>query len=562
MPPVFSKKKRHALHLLGIGALLWILFGYILYPALTTLMASLRHQDMLTLARYADFFTSSTSLEVLKNSVVLGALTVLTCGVVGTGLAFLVHYFEFPCRNIMDKLLLLPVMMPGIIIVFAFVQLYGESGLVTKTIEHVLDLREAPYDFSGLPGILFVHAYTQYVYFYLTVSLAIRQIDGSAIESARSLGASRFKIFTSVILPFIAPALITSAAITFMTGIGSFTAPIIIGGGFKVLTTQILLSKANNYMGLAATQVIILTCISLLFFIFLRWYEKKTLFAHSVKGVPFQPVPIPDPRAKALIFGCTSLLSLLVLLPFLTIIVLSFVDSGSWMVSIYPEKFSLDNYHALFTKRRTFQPFANSVNMSLLAAMLCLAVAVPASYVIEKTRYRFRWAIDLLVMLPWAMPSSAVAINIINASSRPNIFSFNSVLVGTYLLLPLGYFIRSLPIVVKTTHIAFQNLNDTFIEASKSLGASGSTTLRKVVLPILYPGLLAGFLLVFIRSIGEYTVSAFLCTPSNKPISIAMVNAIFEYNIGLAMAYGTLLILLTACLSLLIGWLRPKGALQ
>ena len=85
-------------------------------------------------------------------------------------------------------------MMPGIIIVFAFVQLYGESGLVTKTLESVLNLKEAPYTFTGLPGILFIHALTQYVYYYITVSLAIKQIDSSVIESARNLGASKLKV--------------------------------------------------------------------------------------------------------------------------------------------------------------------------------------------------------------------------------------------------------------------------------------------------------------------------------------------------------------------------------
>ncbi|MEJ2641653.1 MAG: ABC transporter permease subunit, partial [Desulfosarcinaceae bacterium] len=109
-----------------------------------------------------------------------------------------------------------------------------------------------------------------------------------------------------------------------------------------------------------------------------------------------------------------------------------------------------------------------------------------------------------------------------------------------------------------TTHVSFRNLNDTLIEASKSLGASWIGTFVKVVLPILSPGLLAGFLLVFIRSIGEYTVSAFLYTAANRPISIAMVNGIFEYNVGLAMAYGTLLIGLTAILSLAIGKLTNR----
>ena len=552
-----NKLKGRILPGAGIGALFFVLVGYILYPALTTLQKSLGTEFGFGWENYSEFFTSASSLQVLQNTLVLGGLTVLFCGIVGTGLAFLVHYFECPHRNLLDKLLLLPVMMPGIIIVFAFVQLYGESGLVTKTLQLLLGLDEIPYNFTGLPGILFVHIYTQYVYFYLTVSLAIKQIDFSVIESARILGASRFKVFVSVILPCVAPAIITSAAVTFMTGVGSFSAPSIIGGGYKVLTTQILLSKANNFMEMAAVQVIVLTVISMAFFALLRWYEKRRLFVGSVKGVPFQSVRIKSSFLRNLVSGIKFVLLLLILLPFITIIVLSFVESSSWMVSIYPQEFSLINFKAIFLKARKFRPFMNSIEMSVLAAFVCLMVAVPASWIIEKTNLKLKGVVEFLVVLPWAMPASAIAINLIIANSRPTIFSFNIVLVGAYVLLPLGYFIKSLPIVVRVTHISFQGLNSTLLEASRSLGATGFRTFRKVALPIIYPGLLAGFLYVFVRSIGEYTISTFLYTASNKPVSIAMVNAIFEYDIGLAMAYGTLLMVMTVFLSFVIAKLSP-----
>jgi iron(III) transport system permease protein len=521
-------------------------------------MVSLNIDSTFSLFNYTNLLRTANSLNVIKNSIVLGVLTVIVCGLVGTILAFTVHYFDFPCSNIVDKLLLLPVMLPGIIIVFAFVQLYGESGLATKTLELILNLKSAPYEFSGLSGILVVHACTQYVYFYLAVSIAIKHIDYSVVESARNLGASKLKIFTSVIWPFITPALITSSAVTFMTGIGSFTAPSIIGGGYKVLTTQILLSKANNYMDVAATQVVVLTLISFAFFALFRWYERRKQFVFSVKSVPIRPVRIRSRLLKIIVYVIFILLVFSTLLPVVTIILLSFVKSGSWMVSIYPQEFSFENYLAIFTKERTFEPFLNSILMSLLAAFLSLIVAVPSSYIIAKTNLRLKWLIEILVMLPWAMPASAIAVNIINANSTATIFSFNLVLVGTYILLPLGYFIRSIPIMVKTTHISFQNLNDTFLEAAKSLGARRSKLLTTVILPILSPGLLAGFLLVFVRSIGEYTISAFLYTAANRPVSIAMVNAIFEYNIGLAMAYGTLLIGLTTFLSLIISRLIRK----
>ncbi len=544
--------KSRLMRTFGIGLLLWLLVGAILYPALKTVEVSLTDSGMFSLLHYSRFFSSEANLLPLVNSVVLGFLTVVVCGAVGTALAFSIHYFAIPGRQLFDKLLLMPLILPGIVIVFAYVQLYGESGLVTASLKWLFGLPRAPYNFSGLGGILFVHASTQYVYFYLSVSIAIRHIDASVIESACNLGASKTKILTSVVLPFLAPALISSAIITFISGIGSFTAPSIIGGGYKVLTTQILLAKANNYMEVAATQVVILTALSLILFSLSRLYEKRAVFTSSVRGVAIQPVAIANPLMRLFVLIVSAALILIILLPVLTILLLSFVQSETMMVNIFPDRFSWGNYLEIFTRARKFAPFLNSTNMALLASLLGLAVALPSAYLIVKTRIQGKWLIEMLVMLPWAMPASAIAINTINAFNTPNVFVLNTVLVGTYFLLPLAYFVRSVPLIVKTITISLENFNEAYIEAAKSLGASRMQAFTGIVLPMISPGIIAGFLLVFIRSIGEYTISVFLYTPANKPISIAVVNGIFEYNIGLAMAYGTLLILVTTFASLVI----------
>lgn len=560
--PLFEKigGGRQALNAAGVAVLLFFLVGYIFFPVLKTLEVSLVQDQALSTATYTLLFTNGSYREPIVNSILLGFLTVLVCGAIGTSLAFFIHFFRFPCRAVIDKLLLLPMLLPGIIIVFSFVQLYGESGLVTKTLQIVLGLEAPPFRISGLPGILFIHAYTQYVYFYISVSIALKHIDISVIESARSLGASKCRILVTVIVPFLAPALIASGAMTFMTGIGSFTAPSIIGGRFKVLTTQILLAKANNYMEIAATQVIILVSISLFLFCIFRYYEAKTRFAHSVKVVPIRPIRIRNAWARLFVLLAAGLVIVTILLPVATIFLLSFVPSESWMVHYFPTDYTLQNYYDVFSRSRKLEPFLNSVVMALAAAGAGGLIALPCSYIIIRTRARVKWLVEMLTILPWAIPASAIAINIINAFNEPSLFSCGAVLVGTWILLPLGYLIKSLPIMIRTINISFGKLNDAYLEASKSLGAGRLKTFVRITMPILSPGLVAGFLLVFIRSIGDYAVSVFLYNASNKPISIAMVNAIFEYNIGLAMAYGSLLIILTVLLSLIIGWfLRGIG---
>lgn len=534
------------------GFLLWILIGFILYPVLKTFQVSLLDTDGWSINNYTNFFKTESYVTALKNSIILAVLTVIICGIIGTLLAFFVHFFDLPFKKIIDKLLLLPIVLPGLIIVFAFVQLYGESGLVTKTIQTILKLEDIPYQLSGLKGILFIHAYTQYIYFYINVSIAIKHIDRYTVEAAKNLGASRWKIFTSIILPFIKPALIASSIITFMTGIGSFSAPSIIGGSYKVMTTQILLSKANNYMDIAATQVIVLTIVSLLYLGFFRYYENKNKFESSVKGVGIMPLKIGNPLLKTIMIVLSFSLILFILLPIITIFILSFVKPGTWMIDIYPREFSLENYIKIFTKSRSLAPFKNSIIMACITTLFCLFTAVPASYIIVKTKSRLKIIIELLIMLPWAIPSSAIAINMINTFNHPTVFTGNKILVGEYILLPIAYFASLIPLMFRTTTISLQNLNDTYIEASKSLRASQLQTFRKVVLPIINPGIMGGSMLIVIRSIGEYTISAFLYTVSNKPISIAMVNGIFEYEIGLSMAYGALVVVFALASSIFI----------
>lgn len=518
-------------------SLILVLGIFILFPAVRTLMVSFQTDHGVSFANYEYILKTPGSLVAIKNTLVLGILTVLICGAIGTFLAFFVHFFDVPFNRVLDKILMLPLVVPGLIIVFSFVQLYGESGLVTKTLESLFRLDASPYSFGGLSGILLVHAYTQYIYFYMNVTVAIKQLDRSVIEASMNLGASPLKVFTTIVFPFIKPALISSSILTFMTGIGSFAAPNIIGGGYKVLTTQILLAKANMYLELAASQVVVLSLFALSYLGIARLYERKVSFVSAVRESVLQPVKIKSKALRTLMIAIASGLVVMIFLPILTIIVLSFVKPGTWMIDIYPREFNFDNYINIFTKPRSLAPFANSMKMALLASLTAVFVSIPASYILTKTSSKTRPLIEFMVMLPFAMPASAIAINMING--------FSQTLLGTWILLPIAYFVSLLPMAVRSISLSYQRLKSEYAEASKTLGASNPATFLRITLPLIAPGIWAGLLLVFIRSLGEYTISAFLYTASNRPISIAMVNSIFEFNIGLAMAYGALVLALT-----------------
>jgi iron(III) transport system permease protein len=497
--------------------LLAVLGVLVFYPSMRTLLVSLQTDQGFSLENYEYIFSTGGSLVAIKNTLIMGVLTVVICGFIGTFLAFFVHYFDFPFKRLLDRVLLLPLVVPGLIIVFAFVQLYGESGMVTKTIENLLGLDNQPYTFMGLPGILMVHAYTQYIYFYMNVSVAVKELDRSVVDAAINLGASPLRVFRTVIVPYIAPALISSGILTFMTGIGSFSAPNIIGGGFKVLTTQILLAKANLYMDLAAAQVVVLSVFAMSYMGIGRYYERKVSFQTGTREHLIQPVKIRNNAMRCIMSLVAMGIVFMIFLPIITIIVLSFVKPGTWMIEIFPKEFGFDNYIRIFTRSRSLAPFINSLKMALFAAFTAVALAIPAAYTVTKTKTRLKPIIEFLLML-----------------------------------------VSMLPMAVRSVTISYQKLKDQYSEASTNLGAGGITTLSKIILPLISPGIWSGFLLVFIRSLGEYTISAFLYNASNRPISIAMVNSMFEFEIGLAMAYGALVLLLTAMGSSVLKRLQGK----
>lgn len=525
-------------------ASLWFLIGFIVLPMINTISQSFETDTGFAFKNYVEYFKNPNNLQVIKQTFLMGFWTVILCGLIGTGLALYMTFVKVKHKSLIHILLLSPMMVPGVIIVIAFIQLYGESGIITKGIEYLLRIPSGTYTLSGLGGILFIHGCTQYVYFYLNSFVALKYVDYSTIEAARGMGASTYKILFTIIIPAIAPALLSSAVVTFISGLGSFSAPNLIGGGYKVLSTQIVRAKANNYMNIASLQVVILLLMGLSIMLLLQHYERKYSFEANMRNTPIRAMDIKNPIVKWILRVLMGLMVLLIVLPLLGMIILSFAEKGSMMVEIFPKTFTLDNYKKIFSNTRVFKPFINSITMSLIAVSALMVFTLPLSYFMAKKKTKINSMLGFLAMLPWAMPMSTIAINLINAFNVKNVFAFNKALIGTYWILPIAFIIISLPPMIRTNTLAMESFNINLEHASRGLGAGPIKTFLRITAPAVMPAIISSGALVFIRSIGEYTVSALLYGIHNRPISIAMVTAMQEYEIELSMAYGSLTILI------------------
>lgn len=535
---------------MSLGSLLWygilafFVLGYILLPFGHTFLQSIKTEAGYGLQVFGEFFANENHIETVKNTFLLGGLSVLTCGTLGIMLAMYMTFLAGKWKKFIHILLLSPMMIPGVIIVISFIQLYGESGIITKAIQYLLGLPEAPFSFWGLGAILFVITFTQYVYFYLNVYVALKYVDYSTIEAARSMGASWFKVFKDVIWPVIMPSVLTSMIVTFASGASAFSAPNLIGGGFKVLSTQIVRSKAYNNMAMASVQVVVLFVICLSVMLLIQYYSKRYGVQTSTRSTLVVQAQGKNSVLQVICKLIVLVLIVLIVLPIGAIIYLSFIKTSSIMQDIFPTAFTLENYLSIFEKPRVMQPLLNSLKMSAMAVVLGLVFTVPSAYMIVKQKGKINGFFRAMLMLPSTMPASVIAVNLINAFNTKNVFAFNQSLIGGYYILPIAYTITALPLLLSSNEVAIQGLNSNMEEASKSLGANFVYTFIHVIIPNIAPGIMAGGVLVFIKTIGEYTMSALLYGVYNRPIAISMVTNMQEYMVGISMAYGVIVIVI------------------
>jgi iron(III) transport system permease protein len=251
-----------------------------------------------------------------------------------------------------------------------------------------------------------------------------------------------------------------------------------------------------------------------------------------------------------------------VLLPIAMIVLLAFSVSGSWRQSLLPSRYTTGNFATLLSDPEAWAAVRNSVEMSAIAAFGATLLGVTAAYAIARMRFRGKAAMDLAMMLPWALPGTVVAINLITAFASPSAFSFGRVLVGTYAIVPLAYFVRFSPLVFRSTSASMAHLDPSLEEAAWGLGCSRWGAFRRAVLPLVYRGILAGALLAFVDGVGEFVATVLVYTPRFRPLSIAINDELYYANHGMAAAYGVLQILLTVVVLIATRRLEDRQHLQ
>ena len=537
-----------------------LLYG-VIYPNLSVVITSFQRADSWTLANYREVLSQRIVIEAIISSLGLSVGTVLLCAIVGVPLAFLFERFTFAGRRLFAALAALPLVLPPLVGTVAFIFLCGESGILAHGIQNLFGLENPPWRLRGWPALLLFHTYTMYPFFYVLTGAGLRRIDASLAEAARSLGGSKSMVLRRVVLPQLTPSLLAAALLTFMTSMASFSAPLLFGGDVRVLTLEIFTARQRGDLVMAVTETVILAIISLGALIVFQRYEGTRRFAAAaMKGAPRKRAIIASGKARVLATVAAVIFAVVLVLPVATLFLVSFAGEGSWTTQTLPSVYTLSNYQRLFGDPYAAEVFVNSFRMSAIAAVAALLWSFCVVTLLRRRKFIGRRLLSLLVLIPWALPGTVVAVSVAEAYGRPGSLLGSFVLVGTFWILPVVYFLRFMPLVVRALQASMEQLDPTLEEAAGSLGARAWQRFTRVTLPLVWPGAVAGTLLAFVIALGEYVASVLVFVPANRPISIAIASELRDFNLGVAAAYGVVLIVIISISMMVAGKLeRLRG---
>jgi iron(III) transport system permease protein len=510
-------------------------------------------------AHWRAFWASASDREALRESLIISVLSVIAATLIGLPLALLVSRADFPGRGALKVAATLPAALPPLVGVVAFLFLYGESGIVSRAVQYVLQLERPPWQFTGRWAIVVVHAYAFAPYVFAFVTAALDRLDGSLEEAARGLGASRAMRMRRVILPLLMPGLLAAMLLVFMSSLGSFSAPYVFGGGLRVLSTQIVASRLNGATGLAYVETTVLALSAVAALLLFRALEHRRAVTGGGKGLAVRRVA-RTPAQRALALSGAAILIGALLLPHAMIVLVSFARDGAWTTQVLPPQYTMDNFRRLVTDSAFWIPIRNSVSMAAIATLANLVVCFAAAYLVVRTRVAGRGVLRLLLALPWAIPATAIAIGLASTFDRNDAATARILLIGTFWILPLAYFIRGIPLVASAIESSLRQMDPSLEDAARGLGARWWQTFRRVILPAALPGLVAGGLLAAVNAVGEFVASIVLYTHANRPISIAILAQLRSLSFGTAAAYSVLLLVLVLIITATARWLESRAS--
>lgn len=547
----------------------WGLVGFlVLYPIGWLVYGSFRsgppfESGVFTWTNYARAYADPDLWRVVWNTMVFALGQATGAVALGTALAWIIVRTDTPGRRVFEFLTLVLFLFPLIMAVFAWTLLLSpQRGLINIVLMALLDLDEAPFDVYSMGGMIFVQSLYVAPIAFLIVAPAMANIDGSLEEAARMSGASPATVALRISLPVILPAVLSAFLLLFIVGIESFDIPQMLGAQKGIYTYPTLIYHAMAVRfpadyGRGTALALGLLLITVLAVMVYRRAARRSERFETIRGKGFRAREVGlGPARWVVSAACWLFFVLTVFLPLAMILLgslLRFLGRFSWQMF---SRLTLENYWRLLEHPALERAVVNSLLLSVLAGVACVALAAVVGHLTVKSRARSAGVLEAIAMMPIAFPATVLGIALLWAWIVVPLPIY-----GTVVILAIAYVTRYLPLALRTVSGGFAQIGAEMDEAARMAGSGRVQAFVRVTLPLLRPALAAAWLMMFMIFIRELGMSVLLVGAGNPVISVVLFDYYQSGELGLLAAASILLIILVLAITLMArAWLGVRFA--
>lgn len=468
-----------------------------------------------TLGHFAAFFGQGLMREAFFNSLFVAVMSTVFAALIAVPLASFTVRFRFRGAIVIQTLGVLPLIMPPFVGAVALQLIFGRSGTVNLLLKEHLGFTLPIME--GLTGLIFVEAIHYFPFILMNLTVALRHIDGAMEEAALNLGCRGWRLFWRVIFPLALPGFVAGASLVFVKVFDDLGTPLVMG------QTNLLAPQAYlriTQVGLEDPLGYVISVILIGFSIAAMALSARLLqgrdFASVVKGGTALQQRKLSPLGGLAAWGWIAFVLLVTLSPHLGVLLLSFAQV--WSFSPLPDAYTLQHYATVFADSSGM--IRNSLVYCGLAAALDVVIGVTIAYLLLRTKLPARQWLDWAATASLAVPGIVLAIGYLRLFKGMTLPGTEVLLTSTWVLIMIAYAVRRLPYALRSCVAALQQLHVSLEEAAESLGASKPRTIRRVVVPLMTGGILAGFVTSFITAAVELSATLLLVSAdSQAPMS-------------------------------------------
>jgi iron(III) transport system permease protein len=469
----------------------------------------------LTLVNFADFFNTSLFRESFYNSFYVSAMSVVLATMVSLPLAYFTTRFNFGGSVLIQTLGIVPLIMPPFVGAVAMQLLFGSNGSVNLLLDEHFGVT-IPF-MEGLNGVILVQSIHYFPFILINLSASLNTIDRSMEESAQNLGASGMRLFRRIVFPLAMPGYIAGAALVFLKVFDDLGTPLLLNVN-NMLAPQAYLRISS--IGISDPMGYVISVILVVFSLLSLWAS-----FWATKGRDYSTVQRGggglmkrDMRAweKTGAYTVIFIILLLVLSPHIGLTLLSF--GTIWSYSVLPDAYTWDHYLEVFSSASTY--ITNTLLYAGLAALADVILGTAIAYIVWRTKLAGRRFLDYAATASLAIPGVVLGIGYLRSFHDLNVPFIDKPLASWWVIIVVALLIRRLPYALRACVAALQQISVSLEEAAENLGATKGRTVRRIVVPLMSGGILAGFITSFATAAVELSATIMLVSESgDAPLS-------------------------------------------